>query len=108
MGRNEDHPLHEMSRALARIGDAALIDRFLESILTSREVRDLARRWELVKLLDGGSSQRAIARTLGMSLCKITRGSRELKKPRSALRRVLETYVASRASGASAASTAKR
>jgi TrpR family transcriptional regulator, trp operon repressor len=93
MKRNVTHPLHEMSRALARIDDAGLIDRFLESILTAREVRALARRWELVKLLDRGESQRSIARTLGMSLCKITRGSRELKKPRSALKRILETHV---------------
>jgi TrpR family transcriptional regulator, trp operon repressor len=108
MRRNKDHPLHEVSRALARIEDAALIDRFLESILTAREVRDLARRWELVKLLDRGSSQRSIARTLGMSLCKITRGSRELKKPGSALRRVLETNAASAGSVASVESPANR
>lgn len=85
-----------MSRTLSRIGDPALIDGFLESILTPREVRDLAGRWELVKLLSAGMSQRAIARGLHMSLCKITRGSRELKRPRSALRRVLEGYLRAR------------
>jgi TrpR family trp operon transcriptional repressor len=46
-----------------------------------------------VKLLARGESQRAIARRLGMSLCKITRGSRELKKRNSAFRRVLSEYL---------------
>jgi TrpR family trp operon transcriptional repressor len=32
-------------------------------------------------------SQRGIAKDLGISLCKITRGFRELKKPNSAFRR---------------------
>ena len=96
MNRNARHPLREVSRALSRIEDPALIDGFLEGILTPREVRDLAGRWELVKLLAAGRSQRSIAHGLHMSLCKITRGSRELKKPRSALKRVLERALRDR------------
>jgi TrpR family trp operon transcriptional repressor len=38
-------------------------------------------------------SQRKIAERLGMSLCKITRGSRELKKNGSAFKRVLSEYL---------------
>lgn len=96
MSRNERHPLREMARALSRVDDTRLIDGFLESILTPREVRELAGRWELVKRLAAGESQRAIARQLHMSLCKITRGSRELKKPRSPLRRMLKLHLWSR------------
>ena len=40
--------------------------------------------------IDKGTTQREIARKYGMSLCKITRGSRELKKPNSAFRRMLD------------------
>jgi TrpR family trp operon transcriptional repressor len=93
MGSNDRRPLRELSRILSRIRDPALIDRFLQSMLTPREVRDLAGRWELVKRLNEGASQRSIARGLHMSLCKITRGSRELKKPRSPLRTVLERHL---------------
>lgn len=93
MKRNDAHPLREMSRALSRVDDTRLIDGFLESILTPREVRELAGRWELVKRLASGESQRSIARGLHMSLCKITRGSRELKKPRSPLRRMLKMHL---------------
>jgi len=85
--------IREIASVLARLEDAALVEDFLESILTPREVSEVARRWELVKLLDQGVSQRTVARRLGMSLCKITRGSRELKKRNSAFKRVLDTYV---------------
>lgn len=85
--------IREIASVLARLDDAALVEDFLVSILTPREVSEVARRWELVKLLRQGMSQRTVARRLGMSLCKITRGSRELKKRNSAFKRVLDTYV---------------
>jgi len=83
----------EIASILARVRDRELIAGFLASILTPRELAEVGGRWELVKRLARGESQRAIARSLGMSLCKITRGSRELKKRNSAFRRVLEKYV---------------
>jgi TrpR family trp operon transcriptional repressor len=89
----------EIAYILARIRDPALIDGFLASILTPRELAEVAGRWELVKRLARGDSQRSIARSLGMSLCKITRGSRELKKRNSAFRRVLDEYVSDKRGG---------
>lgn len=84
--------INEVSRILANIQDENLIKDFLESLLTENEVKQIAGRWELVKMLDEGNSQRSIAKTLHMSLCKITRGSRELKKENSPLRTVLDHY----------------
>ena len=81
--------LREIARACAGSGDAGDILRFLNSLLTPNEVREIASRWELVKRLEQGHSQRQIARQLGLSLCKITRGSRELKKKDSPFRRML-------------------
>jgi TrpR family transcriptional regulator, trp operon repressor len=81
--------LQEIVRRLAKINDPGLLERFFREILTPKEVRDLSSRWELVKLLEKGVSQREIARRLHLSLCKITRGSRQLKKPDSALRKVI-------------------
>ena len=52
----------------------------------------VTKRWELVKLIDDGMSQRNIAKELGLSLCKITRGSRELKKENSAFKRMIGIY----------------
>ena len=85
--------ISEMSEVLARIEDPDLIEGFLRCLLTPHEVSDFSGRWELVKLLDKGVSQRKIAHDLGMSLCKITRGSRELKRPESALKRVISEYL---------------
>ena len=89
--------MREIAQSLAAAGDAVLIRRFLESILTPREREEIAGRWELVKLLSRGESQRHVARRLGMSLCKITRGSRELKKKDSAFKAMLDQYERRRA-----------
>jgi len=89
----------EIAEALARVEDPRLIAAFLRSILTKRELQEVGGRWELVKRLARGESQRAIARRLGMSLCKITRGSRELKKKNSAFRRVLGEYLSNKRGG---------
>lgn len=96
MGSNTAKGLQEIAEALGGIGDSALIRRFLESVLTPRERAEIAGRWELVKLLDRGESQRRVAKRLGMSLCKITRGSRELKKKDSAFKAVLEEHARQR------------
>jgi len=82
--------LEELSRAFAATPDSALIAAFLRSLLTPAELADVAARWALVKALDQKTPQREIARELGLSLCKITRGSRELKKLDSPFRRMLE------------------
>jgi TrpR family trp operon transcriptional repressor len=92
---NADDPrvgenLGELSQTLAAIGEAELIESFLRCLLTPAETADIAARWALVKALDQGQPQREIAKNLGLSLCKITRGSRELKKANSAFRRILE------------------
>jgi TrpR family trp operon transcriptional repressor len=81
--------LDELARTLAKTGDSALIESFLRCLLTPAETADIAARWALVKALDHKTPQREIAKNLGISLCKITRGSRELKKPDSAFQRIL-------------------
>jgi TrpR family trp operon transcriptional repressor len=87
--------LGEIASALAGIADAALIEEFLNEILTKSEAKTIALRWELLKELLHGKSQRAIAAELHVSLCKITRGSRELHKKKSALRKVIEENLSS-------------
>ena len=71
--------------------DEQLVREFCECIFTPAEIKDLVNRWLLVKEIDKGTTQREIARKFGMSLCKITRGSKELSKPDSAFRKVLDT-----------------
>jgi TrpR family trp operon transcriptional repressor len=82
--------LRELAGVLAKTGDPELIEAFLCCLLTPAETADIAARWALVKALDKKIPQREIAKNLGLSLCKITRGSRELKKPGSAFQRILK------------------
>lgn len=92
MPRNPElmrHNITEMARALEG-ADSALIEEFLYSLLTPAEADEMAKRWALVKELSTGMPQRKIAEELGLSLCKITRGSRELKKQGSAFKALLE------------------
>jgi TrpR family trp operon transcriptional repressor len=70
----------ELVTALAKCTDPKLMANFIRSILTSKELKDVSARWKLVKLIESGLSQRAISKRLGLSLCKITRGSKELKR----------------------------
>ena len=83
-------PLTELARLLASTENPRLVEAVLIALLTPSEAHDLSARWELVKRLDQGETQRQIAKELGLSLCKITRGSRELKKPGSALKTLLK------------------
>ncbi|OHD69215.1 MAG: hypothetical protein A2W19_06025 [Spirochaetes bacterium RBG_16_49_21] len=84
--------LKEIAWVLADTDDEYLIEEFLRSILTKYEIDEISSRWELVKLLHGGMTQRKIAERLGLSLCKITRGSRELKKANSSFKTMIERY----------------
>ncbi|MDR1863306.1 MAG: trp operon repressor [Treponema sp.] len=81
--------LSEMARTLAKTSNGELIESFLRCLLTPAETADIAARWALVKALDQKTPQREIAKELGLSLCKITRGSRELKKPGSGFEKML-------------------
>jgi len=80
--------LDELTSTLARIGDPGFIKDLLRCLLTQAETADIAARWALVKALKQKVPQRKIARDLGISLCKIVRGSRELKKHGSAFQKI--------------------
>ena len=71
--------------------DVQLVKEFCECLFTPAEIKDIVNRWLLVKEIDKGTTQRDIAKRFGMSLCKITRGSKELSKPDSAFRRILDS-----------------
>jgi TrpR family trp operon transcriptional repressor len=86
--------INEISKVLAKVRDPEFIALFLKSILTRKEILDISSRWELVKMLDQGISQRKIAKILGISLCKITRGSRELKKENSIFKNFIDIHGA--------------
>lgn len=79
----------ELAGALCSISRPAVMRRFLSELHTPSELRDMALRWRLMKMLKLGRTQREIARDLKISLCKITRGSRILKDRASVTNRVI-------------------
>ena len=60
-----------------------------DDMFTDSERRDLVNRWLLMKEIYQGKPQRQIAADRSLSLCKITRGSRMLKKENGFMRRLL-------------------
>ncbi len=75
--------LYELAGYIAKIEDGETVRQFLDEILTPAEKNTLALRWQLMKKLKQGIPQRQIASDLGISLCKITRGSKILKSENS-------------------------
>jgi TrpR family trp operon transcriptional repressor len=84
--------LKEIANILSITDDQKIIEKFLICLLTPKEVDEISLRWELVKLLDEGMPQRKISEKLGVSLCKITRGSKELKKKGSAFKYIIDIH----------------
>lgn len=82
----------ELAQVLADIDDTALMNRFLEEILTPSEKKDISLRWQLLKDLHAGKTQRDIAAEYRISLCKITRGSKILKNDKSVTKKLLQRY----------------
>lgn len=79
----------EITQILSEITDPKDIEKFLIEILTDNERKDLSLRWDLMKKLHQGVPQRTISSELGISLCKITRGSRILKSGNSIICKIL-------------------
>lgn len=82
----------ELATALSLANDPVLIADFLECLLTPTELQAVTTRWALVREIEDGITQREIAKNLGLSLCKITRGSRELKKDDSPFKKMIDLY----------------
>lgn len=88
-----DEGLDELIALIAAESDAVFLKEFFTCLFTPSELIDVGKRWLLVKELDKGTTQREIARMFKMSLCRITRGSRELKKEDSAFQKMLDRYA---------------
>ena len=86
----QQQALDEILKLLSMTDDLDLIKDFFDCLFTPAELEDIAKRWLLVKEIDKGTTQREIAHMFNMSLCKITRGSKELKKEDSAFRKMLD------------------
>jgi TrpR family trp operon transcriptional repressor len=86
--------LGELAENLFNLKDSVQVLNLLRELHTEAELHNLSLRWRLLKMLHQGTPQRSIAENLGISLCKITRGSKLLKEPESVCSQIIPRVVA--------------
>jgi TrpR family trp operon transcriptional repressor len=84
-----DTNYEDLIKVFASTTDVNDMQKLLEEMLTPNELKDLRLRWNLMKDLYKGLPQREIAASYGISLCKITRGSKILKQKDSYCKKLL-------------------
>ena len=80
----------ELLDILTKFRKPAETEDFLVDLLTPTEWREVVLRWQLVKQLNAGVHQRDIAKNLGVSIAKITRGSRVLLNKNGGFNKILK------------------
>ena len=80
----------DLLKVFASINDLDDLESFFEEIFTPGELDDLSMRWKLLTDIHDGVTQRKIAEKHSISLCKITRGSKILKKNGSIILKILD------------------
>ena len=80
----------ELLAAILSVNRLEDLDSLFQDLFTPGELADLSLRWKLLKDLNKGITQRKIAEKYGISLCKITRGSKILKNKESLMHQLLK------------------
>jgi TrpR-related protein YerC/YecD len=91
--------LLEAIRRLDEIGEA---ERFFRDLCTLTELRDMAQRWAVVRLLDAGLHYAEISRRTGASTATITRIASWLNHGEGGYRAMLNKVAAASRAGAAA------
>jgi len=76
-------------QAFAKIDSEVEMEQLFNELFTENEREALSLRWELMRQLKDGKTQRTIAKDLHISLCKVTRGNKILKDKNSVSNRLL-------------------
>ena len=73
-------------------GDKKLLMEFLLDLWTPTEIREMSKRWQIVKMLEKNVPQHKIARKLKVSVVTVTRGSREMSNPQGGFQLALKKF----------------
>lgn len=83
----------ELEQLVGKIGkNKALMREFLFDILSPAEYRELAVRWQIVKMLERKVPHRDIAKKLKVGVATISRGARELANKKGGFRLILDKF----------------
>ena len=92
--------------AILRLDDPQETQRFFRDLCTLNELRDMAQRWAVVRLLDSGLHYAEISRLTGASTATITRIASWLNHGEGGYRAMLDKLDATSRSGANPYPTA--
>lgn len=79
----------ELFTVFGKIKNKKDAEKFLNDFLTERELHDVSLRWQLVKRLAKDMPHRDISDELGISIAKVTRGSKALAHNNGAFSKLL-------------------
>ncbi len=79
----------DLIKIFSETTDPKMMEKLFSEMFTDREQKDFVLRWDLLKDLYQGLPQREIAAKHKISLCKITRGSKILKKDGAYVKKLL-------------------
>jgi TrpR-related protein YerC/YecD len=85
--------------AILRLDDIGETERFFRDLCTLTELRDMAQRWGVVRLLDGGLHYAEISRQTGASTATITRIASWLNHGEGGYRAMLDKLDAASRAG---------
>jgi len=80
----------ELMEVLSKIKGAEEIDIFLKDLLTPGEYSEVKRRWQIIRLLNNGLTQRQVAKKIKIAIATVTRGARVLNNPVGGFNKVLK------------------
>jgi len=81
MNANVKYISHLVNHLLSRKSEEAMED-VLRDLLTESELVEVAKRLQIIEMLERGVPQRKIADLLGVGIATVTRGSKMLQRPR--------------------------
>lgn len=82
--------LKALVQLFSRLETPQQAELFLKDILTPHELAQLAERWQIVKRLHAGMPQRKIKEELGISIQRVTRGSKAFQSSRGGFQLFLD------------------
>jgi TrpR-related protein YerC/YecD len=86
--------VEELFQAILRLDDVGETERFFRDLCTLPELHDMAQRWAVVRLLDGGMHYAEISRKTGASTATITRIASWLNHGEGGYRQMLDKLQA--------------
>ncbi len=78
-----------MDLLLKTSADKKVFNELLTDLMTPSELTEMATRWQIVKRLSAGESQRNIATDLKIGIATVTRGSRALSNSKGGFKKIL-------------------